>query len=197
MGTDPIHLGTGYLFFFAPTQTKTQTKTEIKHGVVSHPDSWLCWLFSRFLLLLCCLALRIVRLGRKQRRECRRGVGVLGGKTFPYQQQNHQPQTTRCWFAEEQGVWKTAESFLTSSCSSSGTWSPWGCVCQREEGSWWPLIKGWREGGGQLSGLKALNHKTIYHSPKQGERPTSPQSQPACCPPSIPPTRRKSSSFRH
>lgn len=67
---------------------------------------------------------RIITLDGEQRRECRGGgVHVPGGTRFPCQQQNHQLQTTWCWFAEEQRG-KTAESFLTSSCSSSGTSSP-------------------------------------------------------------------------
>ncbi|XP_074800869.1 acyl-coenzyme A thioesterase 13 isoform X1 [Natator depressus] len=66
----------------------------------------------------------IITLDGEQRRECRGGgVHVPGGTRFPCQQQNHQLQTTWCWFAEEQRG-KTAESFLTSSCSSSGTSSP-------------------------------------------------------------------------
>lgn len=94
-----------------------------------------------FPLLLCCPSFffffRIITLGGEQRKGCKGGVRILGGMTFLCQQQQNQLQTTQCWFAGEQRE-KTAESFLTSSCSSSGTSLPWGYCCQREEGSWWP-----------------------------------------------------------
>lgn len=92
-----------------------------------------------FPLLLCCPSFffffRIITLGGGQRKGCKGGVHILGDR-FLCQQQN-QLQTTQCWFAGEQRE-KTAESFLTSSCSSSGTSLPWGYCCPREEGSWWP-----------------------------------------------------------
>lgn len=61
---------------------------------------------------------RIITLGGEQRKECKGGVHNPGSMTFLCrQQQQNQLQTTQRWFAGEQRE-KTAESFLTSSCSS-------------------------------------------------------------------------------
>lgn len=81
---------------------------------------------------------RIITLGGEQRKGCKGGAHNPGSMTFLCrQQQQNQLQTTQRWFAGEQRE-KTAESFLTSSCSSL----PWGYCCPRGEGSWWPLTRG-------------------------------------------------------
>lgn len=121
---------------------KKKNEAEITNCVLPQPDSWLYWLlFPAFhycyVARLFFFFFRIITLGGEQRKGCKGGVRILGGMTFLCQQQQNQLQTTQCWFAGEQRE-KTAESFLTSSCSSSGTSLPWGYCCQREEGSWWP-----------------------------------------------------------
>lgn len=116
-----------------------KNEAQITNCVLPQPESWLYWLlFSafRYCYVACVFFFKITTLGGEQRKGCRGGVHILGDMRFLCQQQN-QLQTTQRWFAGEQRE-KTAESFLTSSCSSSGTSSPWGCCCQREEGSWWP-----------------------------------------------------------
>lgn len=95
----------------------------------------------RFPLLLCCfLPFTTITLGERQRKGCKGGVHILGGMTFLCQQEQNQLQTTQCWFAGKQRE-KTAESFLTSSCSSSGTSLPRGFCCQREERAWQPPMR--------------------------------------------------------
>lgn len=107
---------------------------------------------------------RIITLDGEQRKGCKGGVHNPGSMTFLCRQQQNQLQTTQRWFAGEQRE-KTAESFLTSSCSSL----PWGYCCRREEGSWWPLTRGGQGFKDSIISLKDLN---LNQCPKPG-LPTS------------------------
>lgn len=121
----------------------TKKKWSWNHKLLFTPARFMTLLIIilSFPLLLCCLFFfKIITLGGEQRKGCRGGVHVLGDRRFLCQQQNQLQTTQRCFAGEQRE--KTAESFLTSSCSSSGTSSPWGCCCQREEGSWWPQTRG-------------------------------------------------------
>lgn len=115
---------------------------------------------------------RIITLGGEQRKGCKGGVHNPGSMTFLCrQQQQNQLQTTQRWFAGEQRE-KTAESFLTSSCSSL----PWGYCCRRGEGSWWPLTRGGQGFKGQYYLTERLKPESVpqTRSPYQWESPTSP-----------------------
>lgn len=121
-----------------------QKKNEagITNCISPQPDSWLYWLLfsdSHY----CCVAFfpsTTITLGGWQRKGCKGGAHILGDMTFLCQQEQNQRRTTQCWFAGKQRE-KTAESFLTSSCSSSGTSLPRGFCCQREESAWQPPMR--------------------------------------------------------
>jgi len=111
-------------------------KKKLKLQIAFYPSQIHDTIILSFPLLLCCPSFfffRIITLGGEQRKERKGRAHILRDTRFLCQQQN-QLQTTQCWFAGEQRE-KTAESFLTSSCSSSGTSLPRGDCCQREEGS--------------------------------------------------------------